>query len=254
MALNSFAAAATGSNRFTRKFGTDGGNEVQPYLSGRGFIEITGLPSVLPTAVNYPKNQLRPLGLDIISIKHLLEANNLSLTPPGKTVNTTEFTGLGGITWGVPTNVQTDGTISLRFLELANTPILSIFHGWTRLISDSRAGVSLLVGDSTYTKQNYACNIFYWTTQPDGITIDYSACFTGAFPLKDPSDLFGYDLASIDKVEIDMDFRFDYMFEEPWVYDACNNFANTRRNSVPISTENIANEGIITAYRANATN
>jgi hypothetical protein len=242
MAENSFIAAASNNNTFTRKFGTTNGEEVQPFLSGRGFVEFTGLPALLPNVVNANRKLSHRKQIDSPGIKSLLESTNLSLTIPGKTVNKTEFTGLGGITWGVPTNVQVDSTISMRFFELANTPLLSIFHGWVRLIQDTRNGVSLLgdvgAGGDMYLKQNYACNAFYWTTQPDGATIDYAACFTGVFPMRDPADQFGFDLASIDKVEMDIDFSFDYMFEEDWVYQQCNQYSTNRKGKMPSSYSN----------------
>lgn len=229
--MNSFDVAADGKNSFTRKFGTTAGAEVQPFLSGRGFVEFTGLSPLITKAANSNRGSNRvfiPEG----GVKNLLESTNLSLTIPGKTVNKTEFTGLGGITWGVPTNVQVDSSISMRFFELANTPLLSIFHGWVRLIQDTRNGVSWLgsgePGGSLYLKEHYACNVFYWTTQPDGATVDYAACFTGVFPMRDPADQFGFDLASIDKVEMDIDFSFDYMFEEDWVYTQCNQYSGRR--------------------------
>lgn len=252
MAENSFAVAASNKNNFTRKFGTTSGTEVQPFLSGKGFVEFTGLSRYIQIAANHNRNLTHRNPLDLNGIKSLLESTNLSLTIPGKTVNKTEFTGLGGITWGVPTNVQVDSTISMRFFELANTPLLSIFHGWCRLIQDTRNGVSLLgtaeAGGDVFLKQNYACNVFYWTTQPDGATIDYAACFTGVFPLRDPADQFGFDLASIDKVEMDIDFSFDYMFEEDWVYQQCTQFSTMRKQKAPTMINNMNNNGELAEY------
>lgn len=256
MALNSFIAAASNGNNFTRKFGTTEGTEVQPFLSGRGFVEFTGLSTYLTHSVNANRKLSHRKGIDPGGIKSLLESTNLSLTIPGKTVNKTEFTGLGGITWGVPTNVQVDSTISMRFFELANTPLLSIFHGWVRLIQDTRNGVSLLgtesAGGDIFLKQNYACNVFYWTTQPDGATIDYAACFTGVFPMRDPADQFGFDLASIDKVEMDIDFSFDYMFEEDWVYQQCSQYSTLRKGKMPsaVGTDDLPG-GILADYTEN---
>lgn len=247
MAINSFAPLANGTNKFTRKFGTDV-NEVVPYTSGRGFVHFATIPRNLNAVTNHHRPEI--IIADNNDIRNILESSNISLTIPGKQVNTTEFTGLGGITWGVPTTVTTDSAISMRFIEMSSLPILSIFHGWVRMIQDNRAGVSLLQGDE-FKKANYASNVYYWTTKPDGETVEYAACFTGVFPLKDPSDLYGYDLSVVDKVEVDVDFRFDYMFEEKWVYNRCADLATLRKNSAfPVTVNNLSDSGEInTSYK-----
>ena len=248
MAKNSFAALANGFNKFSRKFGTDT-NEVVPYISGAGFIHFATIPTYLPAIVNHHKPQTIISGAD--EIRNILESCNVSCTIPGKQLNTTEFTGLGGITWSVPTNVTTDTTLSMRFWESSDTPILSIFHGWVRMIRDSRSGVSLLV-DEQYKKSNYASNLYYWTTKPDGESIEYAACFSGLYPTKDPSDLYGYDVSVIDKLEVDMDFKFDYMWEQDWVYERCLDLARSRKsNAFPVSATQLSSTSgeINSAYR-----
>lgn len=248
MAKNSFAALANGSNKFTRKFGTDA-SEVVPFISGRGFVHFATIPTYLHQVVNHHKPETIISSAD--EIRNILESSNISCTIPGKQVGSTDFIGLGGITWSVPTNVTTDTNISMRFVEFSSTPVLSIFHAWVRMIQDNRAGVSLLENEN-YRKANYASNVYYWVTKPDGVTIEYAACFTGVFPTKDPSDLFGYDLSVIDKVEIDMDFKFDYMFEQDWVYARCADLAETRKASAfPVSVGQLSSSSgeVNTTYR-----
>lgn len=248
MAKNSFAVLANGSNKFTRKWGTDA-SEVVPYMSGRGFVHFATIPPFLHQVVNHHRDEILISSPD--EIRNILESANISCTIPGKQVNTTEFVGLGGITWGVPTTVTTDSAISMRFVEMSDTPILSIFHAWVRMMQDNRAGVSLLPGD-LYRKSHYASNVYYWTCKPDGVTIEYAACFSGVFPTKDPSDLFGFDLSVVDKVEIDMDFRFDYMWEQDWVYSRCRDLAAIRKGNafpVDINQLNSTNGAVNSDYR-----
>jgi hypothetical protein len=248
MAKNSFAAMANGSNKFTRKFGTEAG-EVMPYISGRGFVHFSTIPANLYQVVNYHKGDVLISNND--EIKNILESAVISTNVPGKQVNTAEFTGLGGITWSVPTSVTSDNTLNMRFIETSGLPILSIFHAWVRMIQDNRAGVSLLVGDN-YSKSNYASNVYYWTTKPDGVTVEYAACYTGVLPTKDPADLYGYDLASLDKVEVDMDFRCDWVWEEDWVYTRCRDLAQVRKaNAFPVAMGQLSSTAgeINTAYR-----
>lgn len=227
MAVNSFAALKNGSNNFTRKFGTVA-SAVEPYTTGFHFINFNYLPANLYKRVN--SHSLNSVVDGNIDIKNILAGSIQSTTIPTKTLNKTEHIGLGGVRWGNPTNLDVDSTISMRFLEWSGTPIRKIFHGWVRTIRDLRTGVSNLEGNQ-YSKADYAGSCYYWTTKPDGVTIEYSALFTGIFPLKDPSELFGHDLGANDKLEIDIDFHVDWVWEEPWVEEVCADHAKKYKNN-----------------------
>lgn len=215
---NSFAPAANQSNRFSRKFAGSTTDSVDPYISGYFFVNFSYLPAKLVDFIRHSK------GNDGIGttaeVKNLLAASCLSVTMPGATVNKAEFTGLGGIRWSVPSNVEFDNTVTLRFLEYSSLPLLAIFHGWTRMIRDYRAGVSPLKGNE-YTKSEYSGTMYYWTTKPDGHTVEYFACLTGLFPMKDPTDQYGGDITTYDKLEVDIDFNVDYVWHEEWVKTRC---------------------------------
>jgi len=232
MAANSssFAHATTGANNFSRKFGGIN-NSVDYFISGYFFIKFNYLPPNLTELV-----QLKyPGSFDNESqIANLLAASCQSVNIPGRTVNKTEHTGLGGITQSTPTNVSEDSNISLRFNEYQDMPIHKIFSSWTRLLRDNRAGASLLKSangvptrsNSRYRKSNYAGSMYYWLTVPNGADPIFASYYTGMFPMRDPRDAFSSDLAANDKVDIDMDFSFDYSFEEPWVLTQTLNFSN----------------------------
>ena len=48
-----------------------------------------------------------------------------------------------------------------------------------------------------YNKENYGATLAYWTTKPDGVTVEFAAIYTGMFPTKDPMDLFSGDVIKI---------------------------------------------------------
>lgn len=228
---NSFVPLTDGRNKFTRKFGGVD-NSVDPYLTGYHFISFSKLPSALLNYINsYRGTAVLTKETDI---KNILESSVLSVTTPGKSVNKVDLVGLGGVTWGAVGNVTQDTTLSMRFLEYSGLPIHSIFHGWVRMLRDSRYGISTL---ANYGKVNYASNVYYWTTQPDGETVEYAACYTGVFPLKDPGEVHSSDVNSNAQVEIDIDMSFDYLWEEPWCYSYCQNEAS-RIKSNAITTIN----------------
>ena len=235
MAKNSFSHAALGNgNQLTRKFGT-GSDTIEPYITGGAHIYFSYIPGTVISTMSSQTDDKNNQFLNASHISNYLTSTCLSVNIPPKTLSKTEFTGLGGIRWSVPTNVETDTNLSMRFIESFGIPVRQIFHHWVRTIRDSRTGTSHLTGrnDTTgYRKHNYAGTLFYWTTKPDGKEVEYSSCFTGVFPLRDPADSFGHDLAAIDKLEIDMDFSFDYQWEQDWVKNRCQILSNSRSSGI----------------------
>jgi hypothetical protein len=214
-------------NQFDRRFGGTSAGTADPYVSGYHFIYFKKLPPKLATnigIVNSGSNAPNIGGVN--QVQQLLSASCLSVTPPGGTLNKTDFTGLGGTKWSVPTNIDYGNTITIKFLEYSSLPIKNVFHGWVRMIRDYRTGVSVLEGNN-YTKSQYASTLLYWTTKPDGKTVEYAACYTGVFPTKDPQDLFSGDIGTYDKLEIDMEFSLDWAWHENWVYAECQKWANS---------------------------
>ena len=229
---------ALGTNILTRKFGGTTVGVADPYITGYHFIWFDIIPAGI---VNYTKD----FNSNIQStdeIRNILAASCLSVTPPGGTLNKVDFTGLGGIKWSVPGNIDYGNSVSVKFLEFNRTPILDIFSGWFKLIRDYRTGVTDLVDTSMgsgYTKATYAAVMYYWTTAPDGVTVEFFACYDGVFPIKDPADLYGSDVENVGKVEVEIEFNVDYQWREPWVYRKCQMYANA----------NAANKSLVKNYQ-----
>tara|TARA_R110000824_G_scaffold347825_1_gene534579 strand:- start:338 stop:1042 length:705 start_codon:yes stop_codon:yes gene_type:complete len=213
----------------TRNFGGTTKGTAEPYITGYHFIKVAHAPSML-------KNHLSPNPGNVSGdsdINRILEATCASVTPPGGTLNKTEFNGLGGTKWSAPTNIDYGTSLTMRFVEFEYLPVLTVIHSWVKMIRDYRTGVSALVGGEL-KKENYAATIYYWTTKPDGRTVEYSACYTGVFPTKDPQDLFTGDLTASDKLEMDIDFNVDWIWHEDWVHNNCQNYSNTRGGSAGV--------------------
>lgn len=210
------------SNLMNRKFGGTTVGVADPYVTGYHFIWFDKLPSAL---TNYTSRGIS--GLDSIGdIQKILAASCLSVTPPGGTLAKVEFTGLGGIKWAVPGNIDYGNSVSVKFLEFSKTPILDIMHSWVKMIRDYRTGVTELEdGDEGigYSNRTYAATMFYWTTAPDAMSIEYYAAYDGVFPTKDPQDLFSSDIETIGKLDIEIEFNCDYPWHEPWVKDKIEN-------------------------------
>jgi hypothetical protein len=222
-----YSFAQLNENILTRKFGGTTIGVADPYVTGYHFIWFDKLPGALANYVSQTGNSgIASEG----EIKNILAASCLSVTPPGGTLNKIEYTGLGGIKWAVPGNVDYGNSVSVKFLEFNKTPILDIFHGWVKMIRDYRTGTTDLIdGDdgAGYTKKTYAGLMYYWTTAPDAQTVEFFACYDGVFPAKDPQDLFQSDVETVGRMDIEIEFNVDYTWRENWVKSKCQTLANT---------------------------
>ena len=215
---NSFAEVP--NNRLTRGFGGTVAGVADPYVTGYHFILFQKLPNALSNYSGFAKEDMQ----------NLLAGACLSVTPPGGTLNKVEFTGLGGIKWAVPGNIDYGNSVSVKFLEFNGTPILNIFHGWIKMIRDYRTGSTDLIDarDSGmgYSKKTYAGIMYYWTTAPDAKTVEYYAAYDGVFPTKDPQDLFTSDVETIGRLDVEIEFNVDYIWHEDWVKTKCQTLAD----------------------------
>ncbi len=213
------------SNKFSRNFGGTTKGVADPYVTGYHHIFFTTIPSGVSNFMTGSAD-----AMDISSIKNLLAGSCLSVTPPGGTLNRVEFTGLGGTKWAVPGNIDYGNTVSVKFLEFNGTPIADIFHAWIKLIRDYRTGVTDLAEQSNlsgYSKSTYAGLMYYWTTAPDGKTVEYYAAYDGVFPTKDPQDLFSSDVETVGRMDIEIEFSLDYIWHEPWVRNKCQTLSDS---------------------------
>lgn len=193
----------------------------EPAVSGYHFIQFGGLPTDLVNG-NYIKADVRS------NIIPILSAACLSVTPPGGTLSKVEFTGLGGVKWAVPGNIDYGNSITIKFLEFSGLPILQIMHGWVKMIRDYRTGIASSSSEGTkYSKTNYASHLFYWTTTPNITEVEYAVCYDGVYPLKDPQDLFTSDVETVGRIDTEIEFNVDYAWHEDWVEKKCITFANS---------------------------
>lgn len=219
-----YSFAELGTNIMTRKFGGTKAGVADPYVTGYHFITFDSLPARLADYTSGFNSGLSSVN-DISSV---LMASCLSVTPPGGTLNKVEFTGLGGIKYSVPGNIDYGNSVSIKFVEFSKTPILDIFSGWFKLIRDYRTGVTDLISGDTgegYSKKAYAASMYYWTTSPDGQSVEFFAYYDGMFPTKDPADLYGSDVETVGRLDVEIEFNVDYAWREPWVLNKCKTLA-----------------------------
>jgi len=218
--------ASMSQNVATRRFGGTKIGVADPYVTGYHYVWFDLIPVKLPEYVVTGNSGISSTG----DISTVLASTCLSVTPPGGTLNKVEFTGLGGIKWAVPGNIDYGNTVSVKFFEFNKTPLLDIMHGWVKMMRDYRTGISGLEDGSDgggYSKSTYACIMYYWTTAPDGKTVEYYACYDGVFPTKDPQDLFTSDVETVGRLDVEIEFNVDYAWHEPWVLSTCQTYADS---------------------------
>ena len=225
--MNPFTAVMNNTAVDRHFGGSDPNIAADPYISGYHYIQFVRVPTKLIEWIKAGDGGTPYELTDEAKVRQFLQGACLSVTPPGGTLNKTEFTGIGGIKWAVPTNIDYTNVLTVKFLEFSSLPVLNIISGWVRLIRDMKTGTTAL-NDSAiaYTKADYTGSMFYWTTKPDGKTVEYSACYTGMFPTKDPQDLYSGDLTAVDKLEVDIEFNVDWIWHEQWVHTKCQEFAD----------------------------
>ncbi len=207
------------SNVLSRRWGGHTTGVADPYITGYHFIWFDKMP-------NIPFDS-EPVtgGLNQSETPLILAATCTGVTPPGGTLNKVEFTGLGGVKWAVPGNLDYGNSVSVKFQEMQGLPVTTIMHRWIKMMRDYRTGVAgeplsdQNEGTTAYTKTNYSAVLYYWTTAPDGKTIEYYAAYDGVFPTKDPADLYASDVESIGKLDVEIEFNVDYVWHENWVYE-----------------------------------
>jgi hypothetical protein len=189
----------------------------EPAVNGYHFIKFEGFPAKLK---EYTK-------MDDGVMSDVLQSGCLSVTPPGGTLGKVEFTGLGGVKWAVPGNVDYGTSISIKFLEFSGLPVLKIFHSWMKMMRDYRTGIAFSGGSSNqYSKADYAATLIYCTTSPDITFVEFGAVYDGIFPLKDPQDLFSSDVETVGRIDTEIEFNVDYAWTgEDWVNNKCTEVA-----------------------------
>jgi len=220
-------------NYATRRFGGTLAGVADPYVTGYHYVWFDKIPNGLSKYAGGGNANISSSA----EIQAVLASTCLSVTPPGGTLNKVEFTGLGGIKWAVPGNIDYGNTVSVKFFEFNKTPLLDIMHGWVKMIRDYRTGTSLLEDGEDgggYSKKTYSCIMYYWTTAPDGKTVEYFACYDGVFPTKDPQDLFTSDVETVGRLDMEIEFNVDYAWHEDWVFKKCQTFSNGMAASLDI--------------------
>lgn len=203
--------------------GTNINNACEPYVSGYHFIKWF-LPQTLQNYIaDYAvisTNGQTDLERTTEELGDMLSAACMGFTPAGQGIEFIDYEGSCGVTWNNPYRVNYGKNISIKYIEMSGLPVYKIHKCWFDMIRDAHQGLNEgFESNVSHIRSNYAGSLLYWTTKPDGCTIEYYAAYSGVIPEKDGGEAFSSDLASIDKLEIDCSYRIDHVWTDKWVYD-----------------------------------
>lgn len=189
-------------------------NPIDPYLTGWHYMFIS-MPGTLINFITADAADSAGNENDqpITQPEEILNIHNLSLTPPATTLNKATMNSIGGFKWSVPTNMDIGDNITVRYNEYSGLPIYRIHKGWVDFIRNTNLGISNSNEASNLYQTDYKATIIYATTRPDGESIEFCSKFTGVFPTKIPTDSFASDIATSDKLEIDIEYSIDFMYD-----------------------------------------
>ncbi len=201
MALNT----AFQNNLYSRAFGgTTEPGVADPYITGYGFVWFNQIPAMLATGgYNTSMSQTQ--------IQATLGALAYTIDIPAISLNKQTIEGTGGVQFNMPTRLNIGNTMTITFLELSGTPITNIINGWGQMLRDIRTGLSNLIG-TDYRKANYSSTVYYWTTKPDGYTIEQAWALTGVWPETRITNQLNTDVTNNSDVRLDVTFSIDNIY------------------------------------------
>ena len=195
----------------------------EPYISGYGFIKWylphSNLESYLKALKIEDSDHQIGTPQNYILAEQYLSSACISVTPPSQTITGVTYDAAAGVQFSAMTKITSGYNINIKYLEMTGTPIFKIHKAWVEYLRDAKTGyrVPMTNGGKLEQKNDYCGNILYWTTKPDGVTIEFYALYSGIYPTVDPQDVFSFDIGSIDKIELDYSYHVDYIWTDPWV-------------------------------------
>ena len=183
-------------------------NEMEPFLTGYGFMIWTHLPLFADESWKTRFRLLTERDLRSFSGHSDLTMEFEDLTQ-----------GFGGNTMAYPTNMKKDDTtFSVKFYEKAGSPLRNMFNYWLTGIRDPETGLAtyhgkIKDGQFQYAAMNHVAEVLYVVTDAsggvnsDGSGIEYAEYWTNVVPTKIPKSHLDFEKGSHSLVDIDIEFR-----------------------------------------------
>lgn len=209
-------------NQFNRVFVRDKLDyESEPLVTGYYFLSFS-----LPKTLSNPGGEYS--AIDYTSANHVLNAVNTSITLPDISITQVTIDGLGG-TWNtVPGRLDISKTFNVKYWETFSGEVTAIIRSWLFQLRDPRSGASRIANskapkgtNTDYTQQKYKGQLWWWMTDPTIDRVIFAMEYLGIWPTNLPLSSISQDVATNDKVEIEITFAYDRPFFYPATSKYC---------------------------------
>jgi len=209
-------------NQFNRVFVRDKLDyESEPLVTGYYFLSFS-----LPKTLSNPGGEYSQI--DYTSANQLLNAVNTSITLPDISITQVTIEGLGG-TWNtVPGRLDIARTFNVKYWETFSGEVTATIRSWLFQLRDPRSGASRIANSkapeanaSKYTQQQYKGQLWWWMTDPRIDRVIFAMEYLGIWPTNLPLSSISQDVATNDKVEIEITFAYDRPFFYPSTSTFC---------------------------------
>ena len=178
-------------------------NQFDPLRTGFARIFITKMPFFMTKWNDYKcKN-----------FKHLLEVGFTRFDGINDTTLETEDIqgGYAGNKFQVPTVSRDDtDSVTIAAYEMSGSPLREFMDTWMTGISDPLTGLSHYHGqisdECPYKASNHTMELFFVSTDPTGLEIEYCCMFANMMPKSVKKSHFNYESGSHPAVSVDLEF------------------------------------------------
>jgi len=215
---NSTALGASNKykNQFNRVFVADGMDyESEPLVTGYFFLSF-----------NYPSSIASPSNSQYGSVTRdnaiaVMNAVNTGIDLPDISISVVTIDGLGGTWNSVPGRLDIGKTFNVKYWETFNGEVVNVHRQWLFQLRDPRSGAARVHTDSAakgiatnYRQDKYKGQLWWFMTDPNIDRVIFAIEFLGIWPTNLPLSNIANDVATNDKVEINI----TYSYDRPYFY------------------------------------
>jgi len=210
-------------NQFNRVFVRDGlSYESEPLVTGFFFLSFE-----YPTAIESPEN--KEYGSNTkAQANAVLNSVNTGIDLPDISISQVVVEGLGGTWNAVPGRLDIGKTFNVKYWETFNGEVINVHRQWLFQIRDPRSGAARIGGSKSpadvatkYRQDKYKGQLWWWMTDPNIDRIVFAIEFLGIWPTNLPLSNITNDIATNDKIEINITYSYDRPFFYPGTVVHC---------------------------------
>jgi len=234
-------AANKYNNQFNRVFVRDGLDyESEPLVTGYFFLSF-----------NYPATVAAPSNAQYGAVSKdnaiaVMNAVNTGIDLPDISISVVTIDGLGGTWNSVPGRLDIGKTFNVKYWETFNGEVVNIHRQWVFQLRDPRSGAARVHTDATakgpatnYRQDRYKGQLWWFMTDPNIDRVIFAIEFLGIWPTNLPLSNIANDVATNDKVEINITYSYDrpYFYPGTVVHTSSKYLGNRHKMMIDIDTQ-----------------